>query len=214
MATRQVRLPTTTPQHLRRPGGVAKRPVAPPGESLHEQSLHRSPRPATPAPVVVALFRSPVQRRTAMRKLRIVACGVSGGRSLTGPFRDARRLPSARPWRVPGATRTTLTGFVHRSRSILPSARPWRVPGATRTTLTGFVHRSRSILPSARPWRVPGATCTTLTGFVHRSRSILCRPVPNLVLRHDSQLVPRGILAQCSAGRSLTAAAALYPDGA
>jgi hypothetical protein len=31
---------------------------------------------------------------TAMQKLRIVTCGVSGGRSLTRPFRDAHRFPS------------------------------------------------------------------------------------------------------------------------
>jgi hypothetical protein len=30
---------------------------------------------------------------TAMKKLRIVTLGVSGGRSLTRPFRDARRFP-------------------------------------------------------------------------------------------------------------------------
>ena len=32
--------------------------------------------------------------RTAMQKLRIVALGISGGRSLTRPFRDARRFLS------------------------------------------------------------------------------------------------------------------------
>jgi hypothetical protein len=32
----------------------------------------------------------------AMQKLRIVTLGVSGGRSLTRPFRDARRSPSKR----------------------------------------------------------------------------------------------------------------------
>jgi hypothetical protein len=48
--------------------------------------------------------------RTAMRKLRIVACGISGGRSLTRPLRDARRFPSTQWYPVPGATRTTL-GF-------------------------------------------------------------------------------------------------------
>jgi hypothetical protein len=33
---------------------------------------------------------------TAMEKLRIVASGVWGGRSLTKPFRDARRFSSTR----------------------------------------------------------------------------------------------------------------------
>jgi hypothetical protein len=33
---------------------------------------------------------------TAVQKLRIVALGISGGRSLTGPLRDARRFPSTR----------------------------------------------------------------------------------------------------------------------
>jgi hypothetical protein len=45
---------------------------------------------------------------TAMQKLQIVTLGISGGRSLTGPFRDARRLPSTRWYPVPRATRTTL----------------------------------------------------------------------------------------------------------
>jgi hypothetical protein len=42
--------------------------------------------------------------------LRIVTIEISGGRSLTGPFRDARRFPSTRSYPVPRATRTTL-GF-------------------------------------------------------------------------------------------------------
>ena len=33
-------------------------------------------------------------QRTAMQKLRIVTVGISGGRALTRPFRDARRFPS------------------------------------------------------------------------------------------------------------------------
>jgi hypothetical protein len=36
------------------------------------------------------------------KALRIVALGVSGGGSLTGPFRDARRFPSTRWYPVPG----------------------------------------------------------------------------------------------------------------
>jgi hypothetical protein len=44
----------------------------------------------------------------ATNKLRIVTLGISGGRSLTGPFRDARRFPSTRWYLVPGATCTTL----------------------------------------------------------------------------------------------------------
>ena len=47
---------------------------------------------------------------TMQKKLRIVTLGISGGRSLTGPLRDARRFPSTRWYPVPGATRTTL-GF-------------------------------------------------------------------------------------------------------
>jgi hypothetical protein len=40
------------------------------------------------------------------KQLRIVTLRISGGRSLTGPFRDARRFPSTRLPPVPGATRT------------------------------------------------------------------------------------------------------------
>jgi hypothetical protein len=39
---------------------------------------------------------------------RIVTLGISGGRSLTGPLRDARRFPSTRWYPVPRVTRTTL----------------------------------------------------------------------------------------------------------
>jgi hypothetical protein len=42
--------------------------------------------------------------------LRIVTCGISGGRSLTPPLRDARRVTSTLWYTVPGASRTTL-GF-------------------------------------------------------------------------------------------------------
>jgi hypothetical protein len=35
-------------------------------------------------------------QRVVLKKLRIVTCGISGGRSLTRPFRDARRFPSPR----------------------------------------------------------------------------------------------------------------------
>jgi hypothetical protein len=47
-------------------------------------------------------FQRYVQRRG---KLRIVTLGISGGRPLTRPFRDARRFPSLGLWPVPRATR-------------------------------------------------------------------------------------------------------------
>ena len=47
---------------------------------------------------------------TTIKKLRIVTLRISGGRSLTGPLRDARRFASTRWCPVPGATRTT-SGF-------------------------------------------------------------------------------------------------------
>jgi hypothetical protein len=56
-----------------------------------------------------------------MQKLRIVTSGISGGRSLTGPLRDARRFPSTRWYPVPRATRTTV-GF-----GICPSLGPFSV---------------------------------------------------------------------------------------
>jgi hypothetical protein len=43
---------------------------------------------------------------TAMEKLRIVTLGISGGRSLTRPFREARRSPSTRLYPVLRATHT------------------------------------------------------------------------------------------------------------
>jgi hypothetical protein len=47
---------------------------------------------------------------TAMKTLRIVTVGISGGRWLTRPLRDARQFHSTRWYPVPGATRTPL-GF-------------------------------------------------------------------------------------------------------
>ena len=41
-----------------------------------------------------------------MEKLRVVTCGISGGRWLTGPFRDALRFPSTRLSPVLTCTRT------------------------------------------------------------------------------------------------------------
>jgi hypothetical protein len=55
-----------------------------PGEVRMRPALVRPPASASPA------------RRSAMRKLRIVMLGILGGRSLTRPFRDARRFPSTR----------------------------------------------------------------------------------------------------------------------
>ena len=43
---------------------------------------------------------------TAMQKLRIVTCGISGGRTLTRPLRDARRFHSTRSYPVPRSSRT------------------------------------------------------------------------------------------------------------
>jgi hypothetical protein len=57
---------------------------------------------AAPAPVVkevsasVKAVSACSPHRTAMKKLRIVTVGISGGRSLTRPFRDARRFHSTR----------------------------------------------------------------------------------------------------------------------
>jgi hypothetical protein len=62
------------------------------------------------AKFALALEVEPSAAPTAMQKLRIVTLGISGGRSLTTPLRDARRFPSTRWYPVPGATRTTL-GF-------------------------------------------------------------------------------------------------------
>jgi hypothetical protein len=54
-----------------------------------------------------------------LQRLRIVTAGVSGGRSLTGQFHDARRFPSTRWYPVPVApVRRWGLGFVRRSRAI------------------------------------------------------------------------------------------------
>jgi hypothetical protein len=45
---------------------------------------------------------------TASKKVRIVTVGMSGGRSLTRPLRDARRFPSTRWYLVPEASPATL----------------------------------------------------------------------------------------------------------
>jgi hypothetical protein len=68
--------------------------------------------------VLALCVRSAEGRRRVMtevrhrggNKLRIVTVEISGGRSLTRPFHDARRFPFPRWYPVPGATRTTM-GF-------------------------------------------------------------------------------------------------------
>jgi hypothetical protein len=85
---------------LRRASAAARAAAAPRGRRPH----------ARPAAQVSAAL-------TAMEKWRIVTGGVPGGRSLTGPFRDARRFTSTRstPYRgrhekrgVWGCSRTIL----------------------------------------------------------------------------------------------------------
>jgi hypothetical protein len=76
--------------------------------------------------------------------------GISGGRSLTGPFRDARRLPSTRWYPVPKATRTTL-GF-----GMCPSFKGsilCRAVPSLRVTIRNFLIGVRTRRPSCGPRR-------------------------------------------------------------
>jgi hypothetical protein len=77
------------------------------GGTSHTSTRRSIDLPDVLAPIVDIYNDSEINVRahTAMEKLmRIVTVGISGGRSLTRPFRNARRFPS------PGvrATRTTL----------------------------------------------------------------------------------------------------------
>jgi hypothetical protein len=63
-----------------RPGTAARAPAAPRSRA----TLHHR---------VAVQHR---RRNTAMREMRIVTLGITGGRSLTGPLRDARRFLSTR----------------------------------------------------------------------------------------------------------------------
>jgi hypothetical protein len=68
-----------------------------------------------------------------------------GDRSLTRPFRDARRFPSTRWYPVPGATRTTL-GF-----GICPSFKD-HSRAKPRVTIRNVFHRCKTVTPqSAAP---------------------------------------------------------------
>jgi hypothetical protein len=83
------------------------------------------------------------------QKLRIVTLGISGGGSLTGPFRDTRRSPSTRWYSVPGAARTTL-GF-----GVCPSIKAQFLSCQTlpRVTIRNFciaVPRANTYSPSSR----------------------------------------------------------------
>ena len=53
-----------------------------------------SPTPGLLAHTAKVSERAERERHAAMEKSRIVTVGISGGRSLTRPFRDARRPPS------------------------------------------------------------------------------------------------------------------------
>jgi hypothetical protein len=57
-------------------------------------ALPHESRVTSPSPV--ARLARVARRGTAMEKLRTVTEEIPGGRSLTGPFRDARRFPSTR----------------------------------------------------------------------------------------------------------------------
>jgi hypothetical protein len=61
------------------------------------RSLRHAPSPAS-APSKSAAVLMPTRKPacSAMGKLRIETLGISGGRSLTRPLRDARRFPSTR----------------------------------------------------------------------------------------------------------------------
>jgi hypothetical protein len=85
---------------------VATSPVDTTLTPLHGRTTVRAPLCRFRIPAALSLLL----RCTATQKLRIVTVGISGGRSLTGPLRDACRFPSTRWYPVPGATRTTL-GF-------------------------------------------------------------------------------------------------------
>jgi hypothetical protein len=69
---------------------------------------------------------SPCAPHSDGKRLRIVTAGLSGGRSLTLPLRDASRFPSTRWYPVPRATptRRESLGFVYRSRTISCRAVP------------------------------------------------------------------------------------------
>ena len=98
-----------------------------------------------------------------MQKLRIVTVGISGGRSLTRPFRDARRI--------------SLDTVVDRSEGCTYDADVWdlfmthflspRVPNLS-VTIRNFFHRCPTL--SSRVHRLP----TMLTALC---ADRLCKPV-------------------------------------
>jgi hypothetical protein len=87
--------------------------------TLPNRKTHRARPPrATPrnftTPVTPSTRRSdpnrpPMHLGAAMQKLRIGPFGISGGRWLTPPLRDARRFPSTRWYPVPGTQTPTRT---------------------------------------------------------------------------------------------------------
>jgi hypothetical protein len=85
---------------------------------------------------------------------RIVTVGVSGGGSLTGPLRDARRFPSTRWYLVLGTTRTAL-GF-----GICPSFKAFSV-APCRTLKSRFA--TFSSLYAKRSLGVTQGCCCTRT---------------------------------------------------
>jgi hypothetical protein len=61
-----------------------------------EDGRCEKPSPSPPTSFRRDMARPRCAWATAMSKLRIVTLGISGGRSLTRPLRDARRFPSTR----------------------------------------------------------------------------------------------------------------------
>ena len=95
---------------------------------------------------------------------------VSGGRSLTRPFRHARRLPTTRLKHVARVhVRRESLGFVPRSRTILCRA----VPNLDLVTIRNFVLRSRAAAPRRGDTRVGGsdAHCVSHYPSIRRLRA-------------------------------------------
>jgi hypothetical protein len=125
------------------------------------------------------------QVRPAMQQLRIVALVVSGGRSLTRPFRDGRRFPSARwyPYRGLRVRREGL-GVVHRSRSTF--CRP--VPNLSVAIRNCFIAAVRGSYRS--PVSVAGAELLTHVSLSLAS-SLVSHPLPRFVSQPPAELVRR-----------------------
>jgi hypothetical protein len=134
---------------------------------------------------------NPTPRCTAMEKLRIGTIR-DFGRQLTRPFRDARRFPSTRLYRVPRATRTRESEGIVQGPFSVPRAKP-------QSSDSQLFHRCRMGGRRASSHHSPSPRIASLCPRSPPPQAIFDKPVVKAVEAgavegKDTQVVARSVL--------------------